>query len=100
MKHLILALLLMPLTSCATSSGVVQTGPDTFMISRQAGSGFGGLGRLKVDAISEAGRFCIKDGKYLNVLKASENDGPYILGNFPRAEVEFTCTQRGPTSAR
>lgn len=99
MRKIVFAFCLLALSSCAHSSGVVQTGPDTFMISRQAGSGFEGLGSLKVDAISEAGRFCIKDGKYLSVLSAAENAGPYVLGNFPRAEVTFTCTNRGPSSS-
>lgn len=48
------AAVLLVLSGCASNSGVVGTGPDTFMVSRQAATGFSGLGTLKADAIREA----------------------------------------------
>lgn len=81
--------------SCASSSGVVPMGPDTFMISKQAGSGFSGLGSLKADAYREAGEYCIKGGKSARVTASRESQPPYVFGNFPRAEIEFMCLSPG-----
>lgn len=38
-------------TGCASNSGVVPIGPDTFMVSRQAATGFSGSGTLKSRSI-------------------------------------------------
>src|SRR5205807_8672583 len=46
------------LGACASNSGVVPIGPDTFMISRQAATGFTGSGNLKADALREAKQYC------------------------------------------
>ena len=79
------------LGGCAANSGVVSLGADRFMVSRQAATGFSGLGTLKADALREAEQYCAKNGKAVYVLKTTESKPPYVLGNFPRAEVEFMC---------
>ncbi|MBZ0111843.1 MAG: PEGA domain-containing protein [Thermoanaerobaculia bacterium] len=79
------------LAGCASNSGVQTVGPDTFMVSRQAATGFSGLGTLKADAMSEAQRYCASKKKELKVIGTSESKPPYLLGNFPRAEVHFMC---------
>lgn len=83
------------LGGCAANSGVVALGADRFMVSRQAATGFSGLGTLKADALREAEQHCTKKGKAVYVLKTTESEPPYVLGNFPRAEVEFMCLDPG-----
>ena len=70
-------------------------GPDTYMVSRQAATGFSGAGTLKVEAIGEANQFCEKQNKVIKVTKTTEAHPPYILTNFPKAEVEFMCLASG-----
>ena len=79
------------LGGCAANSGVVSLGADRFIVSRQAATGFSGLGTLKADALREAEQHCAKNGKAVYVLKTTESEPPYVLGNFPRVEVEFMC---------
>ena len=79
------------LAGCASNSGVRPIGPDTFMVSRQAATGFSGLGTLKADALDEAKRYCAGQKKELQVVSTNESKPPYLLGNFPRAEVQFMC---------
>ena len=81
------------LTGCASNSGVVPSGNNTFSVSRQAASGFSGLGTLKTDAIEEAHQYCLKNNKALHVISATESDPPFILGNFPKADVQFSCVE-------
>jgi hypothetical protein len=79
------------LGGCAANSGVVSLGADRFMVSRQAATGFSGLGTLKADALREAEQYCAKNSEAVYVLNTRESKPPYVLGNFPRAEVEFMC---------
>jgi hypothetical protein len=79
------------LAGCATASGVVPIGQDTFMVSRQAATGFSGIGNLKAEAFQEANQYCVSQGKSFQVVRTSEAKPPYILGNFPRVEVQFMC---------
>lgn len=94
MKSLILILAL-AIVGCASNSGVVPIGPDTYMVSRQAATGFTGAGTLKADAFREANEFCISQKKSIRVTNSNESHPPYIVGNFPRAEVQFMCLEQG-----
>jgi hypothetical protein len=82
------------LTACARNSGIVQMGPDTYYVSKQAATGFSGAASLKAELMQQAGAFCSKDGRTVNVVRAEESKPPYLLGNFPRAELQFECLQR------
>ena len=93
MKYVLLMSLLV-ISGCASNSGVVPIGPDTFMVSRQAATGFSGLGTLKADAFQEANQYCISQGKNIRVVNTNESSPPYVLGNFPRAEVQFMCLDK------
>jgi hypothetical protein len=86
--------LLVLLTGCAANSGVVPIGKDTYMISRQAATGFSGSGTLKAEAFQEANQYCLTLAKDVQVVSTNEAAPPYILGNFPRAEVQFMCLDR------
>jgi hypothetical protein len=79
------------LCGCAVNSGVVPNGQNTFLVSRQAASGFSGSGGLKAEALTEASRYCASEQKSLSVLDVREAQPPFVMGNFPKAEVQFTC---------
>lgn len=88
------------LSGCAVNTGVVELSSDTYIVSRQAATGFTGRGNLKEESISEANIFCRKQNKSLKVLSVQEAQPPYILGNFPKAEVQFTCLEGSAKSER
>jgi|CXWL01.1.fsa_nt_gi hypothetical protein len=90
MKRILVSSIII-LAGCAVNTGVVPIGQDTFMVSRQAATGFTGLGDLKGEAFREANQYCLNQRKSVQVLHTSESSPPYILGNFPRAEVQFRC---------
>lgn len=79
---------------CATHSGVTPMGGGSFMIAKQQATGFPGLGSLKAEIITEGFEHCRKAGRDFKLLTASETQPPYILGNYPRAEITFTCASR------
>lgn len=82
---------IMILSGCASNSGVMPIGKDTFMVSRQAASGFSGSGTLKAEAFQEASQHCEALGKNIQVVSTHEAAPPYVLGNFPKAEIQFMC---------
>jgi hypothetical protein len=81
------------LTGCASNSGIVPMGNDTYMVSRQAATGFTGMGTLKADAMREAYSQCQEDGKRVEVIETIDAKPPYIFGNFPKTEIRFKCVQ-------
>jgi hypothetical protein len=66
-------------------------GQGNYLVSRQAATGFSGSGTLKADALREANQYCAGQQKDLNVVSMHEAEPPFLLGNFPKAEVQFTC---------
>lgn len=87
-------LLCLVLAGCAANSGVVPMGDERYMVSRQAATGFSGSGTLKADALKEANEYCKRENKSLLVGKITEAKPPYILGNYPKADIEFSCLTR------
>ena len=81
------------ITGCAVNTGVIEISRDTYMVSRQAATGFTGKGSLKEESLTEANIFCKRLQKTLKVLSIQEAQPPYILGNFPKAEVQFSCLE-------
>ena len=71
-------LLPIALLGCASNSGVVPIGDDTLMVSRQAATGFSGLGTLKADALREANAYCLAQNKKLHVITATEAE-PHLF---------------------
>lgn len=47
---------------CATNSGFAPMGNARYKVSRQAATGFSGLGDLEAEALKEAGQCCAKVG--------------------------------------
>lgn len=83
------------LAGCASNTGIVPMGRDTYMIAKQQGTGFPGLGSMKGEIITEAVQFCDKQGKQFQLTATKETQPPYILGNYPRSEIEFMCLKEG-----
>ena len=79
------------LIGCASNSGVVPTGSDTYFVSRQAATGFSGAASLKGEVLQEANQHCQAMRKTMEVVTLAEAQPPFILGNYPKAEVQYRC---------
>lgn len=90
-KRVRIALVLVLLTGCASTPGVVSIGPDTFMVSRQAATGFSGMSGLMEAAMREGNAHCRAKGLIFQVVNTTQSEPPYIFGNFPKASVQFMC---------
>jgi hypothetical protein len=92
MKYSILSIFIL-LTGCAQNSGIIPMGGETYMVSRQAATGFSGMGTLKAEAMREAYEQCQKSQKIVNVIETIDAKPPYIFGNFPKTEIRFKCVK-------
>lgn len=88
------------IAGCASHTGVVPIGQDTFMIARQAATGLPGLGNLKGEIIAEGAAHCRAAGKEFQIVSTKETQPPYVMGNYPRAEIEFMCLAAGDRELR
>lgn len=93
-KRILKIVLILPIAliaGCASNSGVVAMSQDTYFVSRQAATGFGGMSNLTALAYAEANQFCGEKSLVPKVTQQHESKPPYILGNYPRVDVWFQC---------
>ena len=88
---IVLGLLAAFLVGCAANSGIVPMGSNTYMVSRQAATGFTGMGTLKAEAMREAYEQCKQTGKSVQVVEVIDAQPPFLFGNFPKTEIRFQC---------
>ena len=93
MKILLIVIGFITLAGCASSSGVLNTGPDSYMVSREGGSAFVGTNGLRVDAMKEANAYCQNEGKIFQVSSTQVQGGG--LGKYPHADIYFLCLSPG-----
>lgn len=82
-------------SGCASYSGIVPASNDNYIVTKQAATGFPGIGNIKTELLTEAREFCDKKGREFKVVEIQEAKPPYVLGNYPRVELTFSCA---PTS--
>src|ERR1700731_2645156 len=69
--------------------GAETTHQGGYLIAKQASTGFPGLGNLKAEAMGEANQYCQSQGREFLLTNEMETQPPYLLGNYPRAEISF-----------
>lgn len=80
------------IVGCATTStGAMPAGNGAYVVSRQAGAFPSGREPLLAEALTEANLTCYNLKKQMKLVNTTENPGPYILGNYPKATVTFSC---------
>ena len=91
MKTTLIGLLIALSAGCASSSGVVKIGPETFTISTSASRGKGGIPAAKQIAYQEAGEECARRGG-LEVFTLSEKTSPITwTEGMASMELNFRC---------
>lgn len=92
LKPLALALALFLLSGCAThSSGPISAGKSTWVLTRQEGAFPSGNEPLLAEALAEGRAFCENLNKEFRLVDTYQNDGPFIMGNYPKATITFAC---------
>lgn len=88
MKNVMLMAVL--LTGCATYSGVIPDGKESYIVIASGGHGFASSGELKIDAYKEANAYCVKLDKQLETISVKTTEAG-ILSEYAEAELRFRC---------
>lgn len=91
MKNLLFVTALLGLAACATQTPVQTFSGDVFTVTRQGATGFSGQSDVRGATMNDARAFCEARRERFELVELVENHPPFILGNFPRAEVRFRC---------
>ena len=78
-------------TACASSSGVLPLGPDTYSISAHAAPARGGAPSARKSALSEASAHCSSLSKEVLVTNITTTGEPICCG----VDVIFQCKKSG-----
>lgn len=102
MKRLLSASLFTALLiACASSPGIVQLSPDTYMISKEDHAGvFGSLAKLKADTIREANEFAARQGKVAIPISTKERPMGICCGQWARFEYQFRIVDKNDPEVR
>lgn len=87
------------LCGCASQTGVMANGPDTYSILITGGSGFVSSGSLKARAYQQAASYCAGRGKIMEIVDDQEQRGG-VLGKFPEAQIKFRCISHASAPAK
>ena len=75
----------------ASNPGVTRLSNDQYMLTRQAASGFHGLGSVRIDALREAENHYTDLGQTTLVANTIGSMPAYVVGNRPRTKITFCC---------
>lgn len=78
------------LVGCASSSGVLRSGPDTFTVTATASPGAGGETAAKKSAYGDASLECSKGGKALSIV-AEKVTAPTWTNGMHSIDLTFRC---------
>ena len=81
--------LLLALAGCASNTGVISTGTNQYMVSREDNGPAASLSSLKAATMKDASTHCAAQGKTMQILR--ETNTPRSLGQFPQTTLYFSC---------
>lgn len=74
-------------------------GETQYRIFHQASTGFTPISAVRSSAEQRMTEFCRREGKVPRVVQETSAKPPYILGNWPRVELEFQCLAASPSES-
>lgn len=72
---------------------------EQFRISHRGSTGFTPVSALRRTAEARASAFCEDEDRSMTRISEQASSPPHVLGNFPRFELVFVCTEK-PGAAR
>lgn len=86
-------LLALTLPGCSTTSGVLQSAPNQFIVSASVSPGGGGASSAKKSAYEQANVECARQGRVINVVEDKTTAPSWTDGMYTTA-LTFKCNQK------
>lgn len=80
------------LLGCASVTGVVSTGPDTYLVAAEGVLGNSSSGKQAFKAQEQAANFCTAKGMQVETINTQEVPGGF--GKVASATVNFRCLKK------
>lgn len=93
MKAIASFFVVVALSGCASSSGALKMGPDTYSITATAAPARGGIAAAKRTAYEEASQECFKTGKEMLVI--NERSAQTSNAGGGSIDITFRCLPKG-----
>lgn len=93
MKRIYFFALLVLLTACTKSTGIIPDGSDAYRVMLTGDTGFANSGTLQQNAYKEATRFCSQENKVVETIEMKSKQA-MPLGGWPEATLWFRCVDR------
>lgn len=90
MQKIRIACMMIVLSGCASSSGVLKSARDTFTVNTRASPGAGGGPSAKRSAYSDASQECAKTGKTVDIVAESAS-APSWTDGMHSVDLIFKC---------
>lgn len=74
-------------------------GVEKYRVFHQGATGFVSVQTVREEAEQRASEFCNRMGTLMKPIQETTSKPPHILGNFPRAEIIFSCIEKPLLSA-
>ena len=87
------SLLLVVLSGCTTSSGVMLDGKDSYRVMHTGDTGFTNSNTLQKSAYEEATSYCSIKGRVIETVNM-ESKQARPFGGWPEASLLFKCVER------
>jgi len=85
-------IVILSVTGCATKTyGPTLIKKNIFLVEREEGAFPLNNMPLTKEAEKIAVNFCNQNNKKIKIMSTKTNPGPYILGNYPKGSVYFSC---------
>lgn len=78
------------LTGCASSSGIIPDGKDSYIVIVSGGHRFTSSSDLKIDAYKEANAYCTQLSRQIETITERSIQAG-VLTNSSEAELKFKC---------
>ena len=72
---------------------------ELFRVSHRGSTGYTPVSAVRRGAEARAQEFCERQNRQMKAVTEQVSSSPHILGNFPRAEIVFVCTE-APSGSR
>ena len=97
----VLLFLVVSLAGCAANPGIVNLGPDTYVLNKSDHGGiFGNADLLRLDVIGQANAFAEAQGKIAYPISAKTHPMGWCCGDFASFEYRFRLVDKKDSTAR
>ncbi len=90
-----LSTMIFGLVGCGMSTtNPIPAGENTYVLSSKEGVFPTGNQPLMETVLATANKHCSDQNRKLKLINTNQNPGPYILGNYPKVTITYSCNRK------